>query len=211
MFSSHSGGVSTVEMKSTASCATSTMYSLAPMPSKRRHLVGRERAALRPPGPSPSGRSRRRRPAPSPTCRIGRSQVGQSSSDSRARVVLVLQPEQHEVAGVARRKAGDLEVVAHQVIAASTASCPGLRRTASGSSSTGPRSAPSRRSAPRRGCGGSCRAARRPASASRSAGSRPRGCDDRRSTSRERQVDPALEPELHGRCPCVRLRAARGA
>src|SRR4051794_4288200 len=33
MFSSQGTGVSTVEMKSTASCTTSTMYSLAPMPS----------------------------------------------------------------------------------------------------------------------------------------------------------------------------------
>src|SRR5438105_591893 len=33
MFSSQGAGVSTVEMKSTASWTTSTMYSLAPMPS----------------------------------------------------------------------------------------------------------------------------------------------------------------------------------
>src|SRR5260370_36341166 len=33
IFSSQGAGVSTVEMKSTASCTTSTMYSLAPMPS----------------------------------------------------------------------------------------------------------------------------------------------------------------------------------
>ena len=34
----------------------------------------------------------------------------------RAGIVLLLQPQQHEVAGVAGREAGDLDVVAHQVL-----------------------------------------------------------------------------------------------
>ena len=42
MLSSHGDGVSTVEMKSTASWSTSTMYSLAPMPSNGGISVRRE-------------------------------------------------------------------------------------------------------------------------------------------------------------------------
>ncbi len=79
MFSSHGAGVSTVEMKSTASCVTSTMYSLAPMPSKRGiscdgivvSFTSRPKPECAKPTTAPCALAH---------CRMGSVHVGQSSS-----------------------------------------------------------------------------------------------------------------------------------
>src|SRR3954451_9101589 len=78
MFSSQGAGVSTVEMKSTASCATSTTYSLAPIPSNGgTSSLGRPVAwVLR---PQPECENPTTPPCDLPHFNTGRSQLGHSS------------------------------------------------------------------------------------------------------------------------------------
>ena len=56
----------------------------------------------------------------------------------RSRVVLLFEVEQNDVAGVARREAGDLQVVVHQSVRLGERMVLCRRRTASGSSNRGP-------------------------------------------------------------------------
>ncbi len=101
-------------MKSTASWTTSTMYSLAPMPSNG--------------GISYDGSLSSEIFSPQPECenpttpplRLAPLEHGQVPArpfldPRRARVVVFLEPQQAEMAGVRRGEAGDLDVVAHQV------------------------------------------------------------------------------------------------
>src|SRR5688572_11485547 len=77
MFNSQTLGVSTEEMKSQTSCTTSTMYSLAPMPSNGGiSYVG----SLSPETfkPQPLCEKPTTPPCSLPHLRIGRSQVGHS-------------------------------------------------------------------------------------------------------------------------------------
>src|SRR5437764_8670862 len=78
MFSSHGAGVSTVEMKSTASWTTSTMYSLAPMPSNggTSSVGSRESLDFR---PQPECGKPTTAPCDLPHFSTGRSQLGHSS------------------------------------------------------------------------------------------------------------------------------------
>src|SRR3954454_23793745 len=78
MFNSQGAGVSTVEMKSTASCATSTMYSLAPIPSKG-GTSSLGSALSRVLSPQPEYAKPTTAPWDWPHFRIGRSQLGHSS------------------------------------------------------------------------------------------------------------------------------------
>src|SRR4051812_29719832 len=78
MLSSQGAGVSTVEMKSTASWTTSTMYSLAPMPSNGgTSFVGTERSFVA--SPQPECENPTTPPCALPHFRTGRSQLGHSS------------------------------------------------------------------------------------------------------------------------------------
>src|SRR3954467_8190456 len=78
MLSSQGAGVSTVEMKSTASCATSTMYSLAPIPSNGgiSSLGGSVAVVL---SPHPECENPTTAPCDLPHFSTGRSQLGHSS------------------------------------------------------------------------------------------------------------------------------------
>ena len=110
-------------MKSHASWrVTSTMYSLAPMPSNGGIVVVRQLGRRPTSRPQPECAKPTTPPCFLPHCRIGRSQLGQSSIRVVAGVVLLLQPQQAEVArSGCEREAGDLDVVAHQVRRASRA------------------------------------------------------------------------------------------
>src|SRR3954447_21845730 len=78
MFNSQGAGVSTVEMKSTASWTTSTMYSLAPMPSYGG--ISYEGSALSEIfSPHPECETPTTPPCDFPHFSTGRSQLGHSS------------------------------------------------------------------------------------------------------------------------------------
>src|SRR4051812_26041987 len=78
IFSSQGAGVSTVEMKSTASWTTSTMYSLAPMPSKGgTEYEGSALSAVF--SPQPECEKPTTPPCDLPHFSTGRSQLGHSS------------------------------------------------------------------------------------------------------------------------------------
>src|SRR5215510_13602424 len=78
IFSSQIAGVSTVEMKSTASWATSTMYSFAPMPLNGGiSYAGRDVALVW--SPHPEWENPTTPPCDLPHFRMGRSQLGHSS------------------------------------------------------------------------------------------------------------------------------------
>ena len=116
MLSSHGHGVSTVEMKFTAlGSVTSTMYSLAPIPSKARHFVVRHVGGLRfePPAGMCEADDGALRSRPAQNRQIPRGPVFEAL---RAGIILVLQPEQHEVTGMARRETRHLDVVVQQAI-----------------------------------------------------------------------------------------------
>ena len=141
-----------------------------------------------------------RRPAPCPTS----GSAGPSSATPRSGVVLgivlFLQPQQAEVAGVDRREAGDLDVVAHQVRGGRerVVACP--RRTAFWCvPARAPSSARSRRRGPRPGCAASCPRASRLRSGSRSGRSRRRGRGGRPRTSpSDGGIDPARRSNAIG-------------
>src|SRR5262249_28979058 len=78
MLSSHGAGVSTLEMKSTASWTTSTMYSLAPMPSNGG--ISSE-GSVEPEifSPQPEWEKPTTPPCALPHLSTGRSQLGHSS------------------------------------------------------------------------------------------------------------------------------------
>ena len=78
MLSSHGAGVSTVEMKSTASCTTSTMYSLAPIPSNGGISYDGSLLSVSF-SPQPECENPTTPPCDLPHLRTGRSQLGHSS------------------------------------------------------------------------------------------------------------------------------------